>query len=284
MLLPERPLHLAGLPVWPGRRRLATSVYKDVITVSFTVSCQRPDYMVRTLESWSRVRGIEKAGMFLCLEHYLPWRKGEAKAAEAEKKFEGFEDFIAGRFPQARVVRNPARLGCLLNTRRAMQYALGQSEFSVLAEEDIEVSDDILEYFTWASEHYRNDPSVLAVCAHSVASAGGAGDVVLAPWFTPLVWGTWRSRWGMMLAHWTPQPGYPEGWDYNIRMLTGRMVQCAYPAMSRSQHFGAQSTMTFSSPVTGSNYFHDRSQSTTFQPHYEPQEFRAAEGLKVTYY
>jgi hypothetical protein len=222
--------------------------------------------------------------MVLCLEHYQPWRKGEAKAAETEKQFEGFEGFMATRFPQAHVVRNSARLGCLRNTRRAMQYALGQSEFGVLAEEDIEVSDDVLEYFTWASEHYRSDPSVLAVCAHSLSSAGSAGDVARAPWFTPLVWGTWRDRWNLMLAHWEPRQGYPEGWDYNIRMITGRMVQCVYPALSRAQHFGAQSTMTWASPVTGSNYFHDRSQSKTFQPHYEPQEFREATDLEVTYY
>lgn len=255
-----------------------------MITVSFTVSCQRRAYMDHTMDSWSRVRGIDKAGMFFCLEHYLPFRKGQAQAAVLEREFLGFEGEAARMFPQARVVRNSTRLGCLLNTRRAMQYALGQSEFGVLAEEDIEVSDDILEYFAWAAERYEKDTTVLAVCAHSLTSSGGAGDVTLAPWFTPLVWGTWRSRWPQLDAVWKPVQGYPEGWDYNIRMLTGRMVQCVYPAQSRSQHFGMQSTMTWASPVTGSNYFHDRSQSLTYQPHYEPQQFGSVEGLRLTYY
>jgi hypothetical protein len=256
-----------------------------VITVAFTVSCQRRAYLDRTLESWSRVRGIRDAGIVLCLEHYLPFRKGEANAAVLEREFIGFEAEVAQLFPQARVVRNSTRQGCLLNTRRAMQYALGESEFAVLAEEDIEVADDILEYFTWASERYRDDPGVLAVCAHSVRSRQeDPAQVALVPWFTPLVWGTWRREWGQMLAVWQPPDGFPEGWDYRIRHLTGKMVQCAYPAMSRAQHFGARSTMTWTAPASGSNYFHDRSQSHTFRPHYKPQEFSEAMRAGIEYY
>ena len=258
-----------------------------MIAVAFTVSCQRREYLERTLKSWSRARGIEKAAVVFSLEHYMSFRKGETQAAELEKQFEGFEHAMAHLFPAARVVRGSSHVGCLRNTRRALELGFQHADFVVLAEEDIEVSDDVLEYFTWASVKYAGDPDVMAVCGHSVRSDGSADQALRVPWFTPLVWGTWRSRWeGLIGPAWGPQPGYPQGWDYTMRKLVSNGVHCVYPAVSRAQHFGAKSTMTPSSPVTGTNYFHDRSQSSTFQLHQEPQEFTEVtdDGVILVYY
>lgn len=257
-----------------------------MISVVFTVSCQRRAYLDRALRSWKQARGIEYASMALSLEHYLPFRKGEAEPAAREREFDGFEAQLGQLFPQAQVSRNSTRLHILGNTRKAMDlgFATGAS-FVICAEEDIEVSDDVLEYFAWARDRYRRDGNVLAVCAHSVASQATAADVVRVPWFTPLVWGTWHDRWAqLMVPAWRPPDGLPQGWDYCIRKLVeARGMSCIYPALSRAQHFGRTSTTTAGSPVTGANYFHDRSQSRTFSPHYDSQDYAERE-LDVEYY
>jgi hypothetical protein len=248
--------------------------------VVFTVSCQRRSYLDRTLRAWKLVRGMGQAPVVLALEHYQPWRKGEADLAMAEKQeFTGFEWQVAQLFPQARVVRNTVHLGCLRNTAKAMELGFTHSDFVVCAEEDIDVADDTLEYFAWAAEHYRHSGSVLAVCAHSVASGGTPADVARVPWFTPLVWGTWADRWAEAMAPaWHPVEGLPQGWDYRIRKLVEETGSyCVYPAQSRAQHFGARSTMTPCSPVSRSNQFHDRSQSRSFHHHYDKQDY--AEGM-----
>lgn len=254
--------------------------------VVFTVSCQRRAYLDRSLASWSHVRGIQDASIFLAMEHYLPFRKGEAELAVKEREFDGFEGQLHQLFPRARAFRNSTRLGCLRNTMKAVELGFSTgAEFVACAEEDIEVADDVLEYFAWARDHYRDDGSVLAVCAHSVASGGTPADVVRVPWFTPLVWGTWHDRWSeAMVPAWHPVPGLPEGWDYRIRKLVEDIgMRCAYPALSRAQHFGRVSTMTIGSPVTGTNYFHDRSVSASFRRHYDRQEYAERE-LSVEYY
>jgi GNT-I family len=257
------------------------------MAVVFTVSCQRRDYLDRALRSWKRARGAGSVHMALSLEHYLPFRKGEAELAVRERAFDGFEGQLAQLFPHAVTYRNATRLGCLRNTRRAVElgFATG-ANFVVCAEEDVEVADDVLEYFEWASTRNRNDRDILAVCAHSVASQGTPADVVRAPWFTPLVWGTWQDRWTeAMVPVWHPVEGLPQGWDYQIRKLaesSGR--QCIYPALSRAQHFGRVSTMTAGSPVTGTNYFHDRSQSRSFRPHYDSQHHYTECVMAVEYY
>lgn len=258
-----------------------------MMAVAFTVSCTRRAYLDRTLLSWSKVRGVRYAHMVLSLEHYLPFRKGQAELAAKEREFDGFEGQLTQLFPHARVSRNSTRLNCLRNTMKAVELGFSTgANFVICAEEDIEVADDTLEYFAWARDRYRNDGEVLAVCAHSVASQGHPEDVVKAPWFTPLVWGTWYDRWAeAMVPVWHPVEGLPEGWDYRIRKLVeGTGARCIYPALSRAQHFGRESTMTAGSPVTGANYFHDRSQSRSFRSHYDELEYAERDDVVVEYY
>ena len=53
-------------------------------------------------------------------------------------------------------------------------------EFLILGEEDLVVSSDALEYFTWARQEFARDERVLAVCSHSPGGQGwderGAAD------------------------------------------------------------------------------------------------------------
>lgn len=235
--------------------------------VAFTVSCLRQKYLRLTLDSWFRARGVRECKAVFALE---PPPRGMFPVEE-------FSSFAARSFPAGASAPVASEgLGCLKNTRRAVELALEQEDFGIVAEEDIEVSDDVLEYFSWASEAYRSDPQVLAVCAHARgARERDASAVTRAPWFNPLVWGTWRDRWEKVIGPtWQAMPdsGNPESWDRNLMRVTKEGgYSCVFPILSRSIHLGQSSTQ-ISWPL--SDYFFEQSRSGCFAPHYEPQSYR----------
>jgi hypothetical protein len=60
-----------------------------------------------------------------------------------------------------------------------------------------------------------------------------------------MVLGTWRDRWEDFIEPgWSGVPGYPEGWDTHLHQQI-RRHGCAsvYPARSRSEHVGLQTTL-----------------------------------------
>lgn len=229
-----------------------------MIAVAFTVSCQRQRYLRRALESWARVRGVQDVHLLFSLEP-----PGAFPVPE-------FQHWACERFAHVTVEVSPRLLGCSANTRHSMARAfeLG-ADFAVLAEEDMLVSTDILEYFAWAEGQYRCDGRVRVVCGHALKCAPSIspGLVTLVPWFNPLGWGTWRDRWPGLSAEWDSG-----GWDHALRM---RVVKdgwlSVFPVRSRTLHIGEVST------VAGhalSQYFYAGSISSCFIPDCAPQEYQ----------
>lgn len=235
-------------------------------TIAFTVSCLREKYLRQVLDSWSQVRGIQEARLLFRLEPRPP----HSPFPVAE-----FRDYIIRNFPGGSYLirRNEERLGCFRNTKAAMDEAFSQgAQFAILAEEDLVVSTDTLEYFAWAQQ-YRADPITQAICSHVFVSSAQPHQAVRTSWFSPLVWGTWPERWSEFIRPgWGGVPGNPEAWDANLRsrILDNRKA-CIFPALSRSQHIGQVSTLT---PGPLAEHFYKQSVSTCFSPHYEPQEYR----------
>jgi hypothetical protein len=228
------------------------------LTVAFTVSCLREKYLRQALDSWARVRGIQDAHLLFCLEPRPP--RSPFPVAE-------FKEFLRRSFASTQVAVNQTRLGCFANTKSTLDLAFaGGSEFAVLAEEDLLVSTDVLEYFTWA-QRFKNDPQVQAVCAHSFETSGQPHQVVRADWFSPLVWGTWPDRWRSFIRPgWGGIPSNPEAWDANMRFLVRNHSQLSvFPAWSRSQHIGRASTLT---PGPLAEYFYQGSLSKVFERDY----------------
>lgn len=229
-----------------------------MIVVAFTVSCQRQSYLRRALESWAKVRGVQDAHLLFCLEP-----PGSFPVPE-------FQRWACEQFAHVTVEVSPRLLGCSANTRHSMSQAFGLgADFAVLAEEDMEVSTDILEYFAWAEGHYRCDGRVKTVCGHALrcAPSATADLVTLVPWFNPLAWGTWPDRWPELSGEWDSG-----GWDHALRM---RMVKSdwlsAFTVRSRALHIGKVST------VTGhalSQYFYEGSTSSCFIRTCAPQDYR----------
>jgi GNT-I family len=234
------------------------------LTIAFTVSCLREKYLRQALDSWAHVRGIQDAHLLFCLEPRPP--RSPFPVAE-------FREFLRRSFRSTEVVVNAEHLGCLRNTRQAMALAFsGEPDFAVLAEEDLVVSTDVLEYFTWA-QRYAADPAVQAVCSHVFVSNAQPDQAVRASWFNPLVWGTWPGRWHEYISPgWGGIAGNPDAWDACLRArIREDEKACVFPALSRSQHIGQVSTLT---PGALAQHFYSASLSQCFAADYPPQEYR----------
>lgn len=232
--------------------------------IAFTVSGLRQKYLRAALDSWAAARGVQDWHLLFCLE---PCHKFFPVAE--------FTGWVRGAFASAEVQVNPARLGCLRNTRHAMRsaFALG-AEFAVLAEEDCCVSTDALEYFCWARDTYAADAQAAAVCAHARhTDRGGQGEVVRQAWFSPIVWGTWRDRWAELIdPTWAASAGNTESWDDHLRHVlydAGRVS--IFPVRSRSLHIGEMSTLT---PGLLAEWFYRQARSDCFDPARPPQNYR----------
>lgn len=207
--------------------------------IAFTVH-NRADYLRDTLESWSRVRGIERHHLFFSCEPGFP------ESAEVAKSV----DFA----PSTTYVRG-ARQGVLANPRAAFASAFNRRDcgnFAVLAEEDMVVSPDVLEYFAWC-QRYGPDATVLGVTTYQHhKQRGGLAGVGTADWSRDnqwhfWVWGTWFDRW-VRLLKWNWDTTYEEngggpmqrGWDWKFRntLVIGKGMRMIAPAMCRSQHIG----------------------------------------------
>jgi hypothetical protein len=103
----------------------------------------------------------------------------------------------------------------------------------ILAEEDVEVSDDVLEFFAWA-QFVSN-----IACAWSDA-VGDAQTVEMRRWFNPWCWGTSRTTWETLLRPTWDDDYSHGGWDTHIGidLVEEVPLHVAFPQQSRSRHFG----------------------------------------------
>ncbi len=223
----------------------------------------RPKYFHEVANYWTKVRGLERWSAYVSLE---PSDRLESMHSIA----------TSSAFP---VHVNPARYGVLHHPWEIMdQMILGSgADFTVIAEDDVLVSDDILEYFAWVAERFA-DEHVLAVSAASFYETVAPHDlnrVVVHDGFTPMCWGTWDDRWSRVLRDtWDHNysSGTPEapqaGWDWNIdlRIIPQGGWQIVSPVASRADHIGFFGTHTSALSFPGSR-------SATFLQHRDPGEF-----------
>lgn len=235
----------------------------------------RPAYMRESVASWNQAEDIQNWNAFLSLE----------PSSLQNHMINAFQELrCKSSFP----VLNEERLGVLRNPHRALKSSFDRgSEFSVLAEDDIVVSHDVLQYFQWAMNKYKNDESVLAVLAFSRSKkldyAYDEGSVSRTKVFCPLVWGTWADRWERIIEpNWDLDysSGMPDGsqagWDWNMmRVAVREGKDFLYPLHSRSDHigkFGGTHTSEFSFPESQAETFRQFRAKCSFEEIYVRDE------------
>jgi hypothetical protein len=202
----------------------------DRPVIAFTV-CNRPAYLAWALESWKDVRGIGDAHLiFRC----------EPGCDEAVAMCEAVD------FAERTVIVNRERLGVLANPWHALGDGFAVSDFTILGEEDLIVSPDVLEYFAWCRDRYRDDQQVLAVTTHQYLEQPGGLAGVMPQRFDRdpdphfWVWGTWKDRWERIIKPDWDFTYRARGFDWNLltNWIQARGMKLMAPCLSRSQHVG----------------------------------------------
>ena len=199
----------------------------------------RPQYLRETLISWLKVRGLNDWHIIARIE------PGPLQGEIYDLLWHFQEE---SQHPTMDIIVNPERYGVLHHPWVAFDELFAEGyDFVVRTEDDLVVSDDILEYFTWASEYYASADSVATVHASTELDREPEAVQEQAS-FNPWVWGTWRETWtGLIGPTWDHDystyndfPGNQSGWDWNLdtRVLPKYGLRGAFPGKSRVRNIG----------------------------------------------
>lgn len=204
----------------------------------FLTAFNRLPYLQEVLHSWEHVRGL-KDWHFVAMIEPSPL---------AQQIKEEFEEFVArAGLTDFEIHINPQVYGVLHHPWVGFERLLKDYEFVVRAEDDLIVSEDILEYFNWAAPEFMSDTSVATIHAFSLTD-GASNEATVVGHFSPLVWGTWRDRWvdviGPSWDHdystFNGTPGNQSGWDWNLnsRIFPQFNLHAVEPTISRVNNIG----------------------------------------------
>jgi len=193
----------------------------------------RPEYFYNTITSWNAARNLRnwKASFFI----------------EPSPLQDVIAEIAITLETNVVTTINETVQGVLVNPWNALNTAfLDGADFVVLAEDDVVVSQDTLEYFEWASIEYQTGHNNLLVNAFSQIGGAKQNQVTRDARFSPLIWGVWKDRWEETLRDtWdkdysTGNPdGSEAGWDWNInRIIAANNYTVIKPLQSRSDHIG----------------------------------------------
>lgn len=268
--------------------------YSDIAVVVTAKS--RPKYLEQTLRSWELVRGAEGVHTFLLALGRSPHQNVQIiLAADSTLR-------VRVRLDSQRADASPGMHRAIGEAIDSVLEAPGVN-FVVLGEEDVVVSDDVLEYFSWARGVMEREPQILVACAHNrggcgwdaktIAQVSGGvewalrdndGDadqqaVRALPYYNPWGWGITRQAWTHVIRpqwDWECNSGGPNdsGYDWNMatRILPSEGWLALVPDAARSQNIGADDGV-YSSPQ-----IHPFQVSRSFLEHREPSAGYRLEG------
>lgn len=230
----------------------------------------RPHYLAPVLDSWAAVRAVHDWHLRVAVE-----------PSGTRDEVVALVDAFVRRtgHPDTEVVLNPNRLGVLENPYVHLDalFAAGHG-FVVRTEDDLLVSDDVLELFGHVATAYADEPAVATAHAFDPGPAGPPPDQLRrSSEFCPWVWGTWRDRWtGLIGPTWdrdystyNVSPGFETGWDWNLntRVFPAHGLGAVAPAVSRVRNIGEVGE--HGTPA-------DLVEAPSFVAHQPPQRFREA--------
>ena len=184
----------------------------------------RTHYVGPALESWRAVRGITGAHMIHRLEPGHP----------------EMEDLVRRGRPDCGgdVIVNATQLGNDQNMKAAVTSGFETgTDFVIAAEDDVLVSEDLLEYMAAMRDFYAGDKSVLAVTAFQEFTPGPLNEVRKAEWFWGgACWGMWRDRWDQVKDSWPPSGGGYDGYLWGV--CQSRHLVTIQPLATRCKNIG----------------------------------------------
>lgn len=200
--------------------------------IFFTVF-DRLVYLKKTLDSWAKVEGIENYDVYFKVE----------PSEFLDGELDVINDFYDKINTNLYIIINDELMGCAENVWSGFNALFEKYDFVILAEDDILVSKDILNYFDYLENKYNEDDKVSIISANTKDEGIDSSLVVRQQKFNGLVWGTWKKYWVNYFKNtWDKDysSGVPGGWDWNLtlRVLPNNDLYVIHPCVSRSQHIG----------------------------------------------
>jgi GT2 family glycosyltransferase len=203
--------------------------------IVFTVY-NRTEYLSQTLNAWAKVKDLDQFDIYFRVEPSDKLRQ----VGDIIKKFANSVK------ANVHIGVNHKRYGCAKNSYTALDEAFKKYNFVILAEDDIEPSADVANFFSELNNKYMDDKLVGAIVANHEEPGYAVDKVSKVDFFRGLIWGTWKHQWDKYIkdtwdfAYETAGEEGLGGWDWNIslRVFPSNNLKVVVPHASRSQHIG----------------------------------------------
>jgi hypothetical protein len=221
---------------------------------------KRPEYLHTVFRSWAAARRVDELRMVAVALGQSHRYDDQVDIIKEAEDMLGRHIVILRDSPDAS--RSPGMHRAL---GEAIDRLFGdfQPQWALCGEEDVIVSDDVLEYVDWAQR--QADSSTLCICAHNQGGAGWDGlerpredadadqaAVRRAPYFSPWVWAIARPAWETIARpvwDWDCDAGGPNtsGYDWQMQGISSvgpwhNLVPAAARSQTIGEHGGVYST------------------------------------------
>lgn len=169
-----------------------------------------------------------------------------------------------GQHPNTEIIVNQERLGCQKNIYQAVSVGFERSDFHIHLEDDILPAKDMLRYFEWAKERYKENKNIFTVTAFNrillteycqlKKKLKLCTEVKRRQWFHPWGWATWKDRWEEIKAGWC---FVDPGWGPTLNKKTRKDRYEIFPTLARCQNIGSVG-LHISSPEWHENHHFNR--------------------------
>lgn len=200
--------------------------------IALTVG-NRPHYLFEVIQSYRNVKSIEKYKLIASIDP-IDHRAWTCLDLLSKIDFMEVDAYINGNHdPNLRMIRN---------TFDVMIKGLQQTDFLICTEDDCIWAPDILDYFEWTNNKYKNDSSIFTVngYSHNQFDPIKTKNVYRRSHFHPMTFGVWKDRWDPVLSSWRWQR--LPGWDIHVDSELTHGRQTIYPHLSRVSHIGLLGT------------------------------------------
>jgi len=198
------------------------------------------DYTKRVIEALQQCDGIEDYKLIIGLE---PLSKDIVEYAYS----------LSAVFNQVEILHRPYIYGCGTNILHTLAVGFEQSDYVVNLEDDVVPHRDILKYFEWGADTYRDDKDIFTISGYNNPSDDfdktveprSQQKLTLEDYpphivnrqcnFTPWGWATWKDRFDEMKTNWNPN-----SWDVHLQHnVVGERYEI-YPLLSRTLNIGKE--------------------------------------------
>lgn len=189
---------------------------KTIVTLHYN----RPDCTKKCIEYLSNCRDIDSYNVFFFVEPC------ECEVLDIIKKC-NLNKFI---------FVNDTLKGLWKNKLQAVNFAMNNSEYAIILEDDVLLSKDALIYFDWANRYFFENKEIATVTAYNMLDgeyhSSLYNQVQKRQWYNSTAWAIWKNRYELV-NQWTG-----EDKDLMKKLHLSQNMHEVFPLLSRAQNIG----------------------------------------------